>query len=217
MTKMESTGEVYKCDKCGYTWEHEDDACPNCGSDLYIIPIGCSHRKDRHKQSIELLDKFLRETPPEQLNELIKKYDEMEIEGPTLTEYLSQFGNNIDIQRLQDEVKKWSDGVFGMYRNGIPIIYHLKGEVDELIEALKNNHKGIYGNTDETALKRFRESKDKILMEFADCFMLLIDAAAHEQITIDMLVNATKRKLEINKARKWGAANEFGYHEHLKE
>lgn len=127
---------------------------------------------------------------------------------------MGEFDN---IQILQNDIKRWSDREFGMYRNGIPIIYHLKAEVDELIEALKDNHKGLYANTDKTALKRLRESKDKILMEFADCFMLLIDAAAHEQITIDMLTKATKQKLEINKARKWGAANEFGYHEHLKE
>lgn len=34
---MESTGEHYRCDKCGWTWDHEDDACPNCGSSLYIL------------------------------------------------------------------------------------------------------------------------------------------------------------------------------------
>lgn len=125
--------------------------------------------------------------------------------------------DNIDVQKLQDEVKKWSDSTFGMHRSGIPIINHLKAETDELIEALINNHRGIYANTTEDALKRLRKSKDRILMEFADCFMLLIDAAAHEQITIDMLVNATKQKLEINKTRKWGEPNELGYFEHLKD
>lgn len=165
---MESTGETYRCDKCGYTWTHEDDACPNCGSDLYIISIGCSHLK-------------------------------------------------IDIQELQDEVKKWSDSTFGMYRHGVPIIYHLKAETDELIQALKENHSGIYVNNDKDGLKRLRESKDKILMEFADCFMLLIDAASHEQITINMLAEATQKKLRINKTRKWGNANELGYFEHLKD
>lgn len=162
---MESTGETYRCDKCGYTWTHEDDACPNCGSSLYMVSIN----------------------------------------------------NNIDIQKLQNDVKKWSDTTFGMYRHGIPIIYHLKDETDELIEALKENHNGIYANSDETALERLRKSKNKILMEFTDCFMLLIDAAAHEQITIDMLAKATEEKLEINKTRKWGSANELGYFEHLKD
>jgi NTP pyrophosphatase (non-canonical NTP hydrolase) len=125
--------------------------------------------------------------------------------------------DNIDVQKLQDEVKKWSDSTFGMHRNGVPIIIHLKAETDELIDALVNHYKGIYANTTENALKKLRKNKDRILMEFADCFMLLIDAAAHEQITIDMLANATKQKLEINKTRKWGKANEHGYFEHIKE
>lgn len=124
---------------------------------------------------------------------------------------------NIDIQKLQDDVKKWSDNTFGMYRNGASIINHLKAETDELIDALVYHYKGIYANTTENALKKLRKNKDRILMEFADCFMLLIDAAAHEQITINMLANATKRKLEINKTRKWGEANEDGYFEHIKE
>lgn len=162
---MESTGEHYRCDKCGYTWTHEDDACPNCGSDLYIM---------------------------------------LEDEA-------------INLQRLQNDIKKWSDGAFGMHRHGIPIIHHLRAETDEVIEALESYHKGIYANTDETAIKRLRESKDRILMEFADCFMLLIDAAAHEQITINMLAEAAARKLEINKARKWGEANELGYFEHIRD
>lgn len=123
----------------------------------------------------------------------------------------------INIQELQDNVKKWSDEAFGLYRIGIPIIHHLKAETDEVIEALETYHKGSYGNTDESALKRLRENKERILMEFADCFMLLIDAAAHEQITIDMLADATARKLEINKKRKWGKPNELGYVEHLKD
>lgn len=162
---MESTGEHYRCDKCGWTWTHEDDACPNCGSDLYIM----------------LEDEI------------------------------------INLQRLQNDIKKWSDGAFGMHRHGIPIIHHLKAETDEVIEALETYHKGIYGNTDESVLKRYREDKERILMEFADCFMLLIDATAHEQITVNMLAEATARKLEINKKRKWGEANEFGYFEHIRD
>jgi NTP pyrophosphatase (non-canonical NTP hydrolase)/DNA-directed RNA polymerase subunit RPC12/RpoP len=165
MKKMESTGEHYRCDKCGWKWDHEDDACPNCGSKLYIM---------------------------------------MEDES-------------INLQRLQNEIKKWSDSAFGMYRHGVPIIHHLKAETDELIDALETHHKGIYGNSDESALKRYREDKENILMEFADCFMLLIDAASHEQITINMLAEATARKLEINKKRKWGKPNELGYTEHIKE
>jgi len=29
----EFTGTYYKCNECGYIWDYNDDACPNCGSD----------------------------------------------------------------------------------------------------------------------------------------------------------------------------------------
>lgn len=162
---MESTGEIYRCQRCGCIWSHEDDFCPNCGYDYYVIV----------------------------------PYDPK------------------NIQRLQDRIKEWSDGTFGLHRLGTPIIHHLKAETDELIEALNLLHQGVYANDDNNGLKSLREKKDQVLMEFADCFMLLIDAAAHEQITIDMLSEAADRKLEINKQRKWGKPNDLGYFEHIKE
>lgn len=38
-TKVEKTGIVYKCNKCGYKFDWEDDACPNCGSRILIYFI----------------------------------------------------------------------------------------------------------------------------------------------------------------------------------
>lgn len=131
--------------------------------------------------------------------------------------YITVPHNSKDIQQLQDNVKKWSDSAFGLHRLGTPIIHHLKAETDELIDALNSLHQGVYTNDDKSGLNLLREKKDQVLMEFADCFMLLIDAAAHEQITIDMLSEATDRKLEINKQRKWGKPNDLGYFEHIKE
>ena len=32
---MEYTGETYQCYDCNYTWTHEDDACPDCGSSYF--------------------------------------------------------------------------------------------------------------------------------------------------------------------------------------
>ena len=32
---MEYTGETYQCYDCNYTWAHEDDACPDCGSSYF--------------------------------------------------------------------------------------------------------------------------------------------------------------------------------------
>lgn len=42
-------------------------------------------------KSLELLDKYLAETPSEEIQAKIEEYDKMEIEGPTLEEYLNSF------------------------------------------------------------------------------------------------------------------------------
>ena len=117
-----------------------------------------------------------------------------------------------DIQKLQDDIKKWSDEAFGMHRTGKPIANHLKKEVDELIEALDVYHQGIYSNADEYRIKRRR-----MIMEAADCFTLLLDVIAHEQFDVNDLVNASIEKIVINKKRKWGKPDENGVVEHIEE
>jgi len=121
------------------------------------------------------------------------------------------------VQEVQDNIKKWSDEAFGKYRLGTSILHHLKAEIDEVIDALKIHHEGVYSNNLEDGIKKISENKKRILYEFADCFMLLIDAASHEQINIGELIHATEVKLEINKKRKWGEANELGYFEHIED
>lgn len=29
---VQKSNTIYKCYSCNYTWAHDDDACPNCGS-----------------------------------------------------------------------------------------------------------------------------------------------------------------------------------------
>jgi len=98
----------------------------------------------QHEKSLELLDKFLKETPPEEIKKMIKKIDEMNIEGPTISEYFRSMDGISKFQKLQDDIKKWSDDTFGKYRTGKPIAYHLKKEIDELIDALNVYHEGTY-------------------------------------------------------------------------
>jgi hypothetical protein len=116
------------------------------------------------------------------------------------------------IQTLQFDIQKWSDETFGKHRIATPIVYHLKKEVDELIEKLEDWHKGQYGSMEVCA-----EKLHEIKMEFADCFMLLIDAAAHFPLTMDAIYKATEEKLEINKNRKWGQQDENGVIEHIRD
>jgi NTP pyrophosphatase (non-canonical NTP hydrolase) len=102
------------------------------------------------------------------------------------------------LQKLQDEIVEWSTATFGDRRTtAIPVINHLEKEAQELIDELKSN-----GNYQE---------------EFADCFMLLIDAAKTCGISTDELISLTFSKLEKNKKRKWGQPDEQGVIRHTTE
>ena len=162
------------------------------------------------------LDKFFKETPPEELKKILNKYDKMEFEGPSVEEYLSQMEGVSRFQFLQNDIKKWSDNTFGKYRNGKPIAYHLKKEIDEVIDALNDFHQGIYSNGTDGVELYFGKRK-RIKFELADCLMLLIDIAAHEGIDTNNLLDAMQDKLEINKKRKWGKPDQNGVIEHIKE
>lgn len=51
--------------------------------------------------------------------------------------------------------------------------------------------------------------------EYADCFLLLLDAAFYNGISIAQIVDAAETKLEKNKQRNWGEPNSEGFTEHL--
>jgi len=120
-----------------------------------------------------------------------------------------------DIQKLQDDIKKWSDGAFGVHRTGKPIAHHLKKEIDELITALDVFHQGTYSDNITVGAMQVVNKRHHILMESVDCFTLLLDVLAHEQFDVNELVEASYFKLEINKKRKWGKPDENGVVEHI--
>lgn len=96
-----------------------------------------------------------------------------------------------ELDRLGLEIARWSDRTFGYNRHPNGCIAHLQEEVAELK----------------------KEPGD--LMEYADCLMLLLDAARQAGYTPEHLVNATWAKLDINRQRKWGEVNEEGYIKHI--
>lgn len=120
-----------------------------------------------------------------------------------------------ELQTLMDSISEWSDATFGNAQRNPAIIYHLKKEIDELIEAmLKVND--MYCDDSVSDLEFVRQF-NKTNMEFADCFMLLLDSAHHFNLTAGKLIKLSKEKLEINKKRKWGNPDKNGVVEHIRD
>ena len=97
----------------------------------------------------------------------------------------------VDMNDLQYDLKSWTEKQFPT-RSLESITNHLKKEIQELLD-----------------------DPDDI-MEFADCFMLLLDAASYQGHKMSDIWRAMGKKLEINKNRQWGEPNEEGFVEHIK-
>jgi len=117
-----------------------------------------------------------------------------------------------NLQALMDDISNWSDATFGSGQRTIPIVCHLKKEVDELRDALARE-KELYSTTDEVGV--ISRQKQAVEMEFADCFMLLLNAAHHHGITASDFMRFTRHKLAINRKRKWGMPDKDGVVEHI--
>ena len=118
-------------------------------------------------------------------------YEQCKFEVMDILDYVENYKG--ELQTLQDDVSEWSNATFGPGQRTDGMIAHLAREVQELKES------------------------PTTLSEYADCLMLLIDAAGSVGFNMDDLVKATFEKLEINKKRKWGPANEDGSIEHVEE
>ncbi len=100
-----------------------------------------------------------------------------------------------DLKILQEEAGVFSDVAFGTPQERGPLcpLAHLEKEILEL-KADLNDHS-----------------------EWADCLLLLLDAARRAGVDADQLILAAFKKLEVNKTRKWGKPDENGVIQHIKE
>ena len=105
------------------------------------------------------------------------------------------YGMLTDLKKLNDfiaERNEFSSKTFGTpeVRDCIAPLKHLQEEVQELID-----------NPTDT-------------MEWADCFLLLLDASWRKGYSIDDLIDFGRKKLEINKKRTW-KLKENGVYKHV--
>ena len=134
---------------------------------------------------------------------------------------------NENLQILAWDIKNWSDKTFGEYNRNPAILYHLKKEVNKLIYAWEimlkyyddeeKRKEGTVCTDDVKITQQDINFRSGICEEYADCFMLLLDSAAHYHLTVDALINLTRKNLEVNKKRKWGKPDKNGVVEHIKK
>lgn len=118
------------------------------------------------------------------------------------------------LQLLMNDVRQWSDATFGYGKRTTAIVHHLKQEVVELILALNKTYE--LGCDESVGVGELARQIHETEIEYADCFMLLLDSAHHFGLSAENIVDLTREKLEINKKRKWGNPDENGVVEHIR-
>lgn len=93
-------------------------------------------------------------------------------------------------QEMQDDIGAFTDKTFG-HSTVASKMAHLKEECDEVTADPQDLH------------------------EWADCLILLLDAARRAGHNIDDLHKAVSEKMDINKKRNWGTADQDGVVRHV--
>lgn len=65
-------------------------------------------------------------------------------------------------------------------------------------------------------LNKETQNDNEIRLEFADCFILLMGAAASYGLSYKDVVFAISAKMKINRKRKWGKPDKYGVVNHVK-
>jgi hypothetical protein len=122
-----------------------------------------------------------------------------------------------ELQEFMDVQNEWATKTFGN-GDGTGTLNHLKEEVKELIEAVAETNKEV---TECRAMDVSGRAAQKIheeRMEFADCFILLLNAASKRGLTAKQLMDLAKQKQYINMyEREWGEVDENGVAHHIKK
>jgi len=117
----------------------------------------------------------------------------------TKLEKYSLIKKDMNLNELKDKAIHFSDTTFGKGRKASAPAYHLVEEVEELLDALKDN--------------------EDVDTEFADCFLLLIDAfRMHygDDVNMQKLIDISSHKLDICYTREWGEPDKNGVVKHIK-
>lgn len=97
---------------------------------------------------------------------------------------------------LVDEINSWASNTFPE-QTSLSKVLHLQDEAKELEMAIKAN------------------DSENIKEEFADIFILLVNAAHIEGLNFNSIIEAAREKLDINKNRSWNKPNEKGVYNHV--
>ncbi len=98
--------------------------------------------------------------------------------------------NNNDWQKLQDDIEEFTTAVFKEATVKTKML-HLKEEIDEVIAKPKDKH------------------------EWADCLILLLDAARIAGLNTEDLLISANEKMAINKKRNWGEPDKSSIVRHI--
>lgn len=102
-----------------------------------------------------------------------------------------------EVRLLIAELARWSDATFTDHRDPERTLVHLQREVTEALVAV-------------------RHELDDVAFEFADLFMLVVDAARRYGLEWDELLWYVQAKHEINLQRTWGKPDADGVVEHVR-
>ena len=105
------------------------------------------------------------------------------------------------LQRLIREHARWSQETFGHddLRGPIGPLSHLEKEIHEIKDAVAEDF-----------------SEEKVGLEFADAFLLFLDASRRAGYSFEDIMNYSHRKMRINKHRKWPTPTSDAPVEHIR-
>lgn len=139
-------------------------------------------------------------------SKMVKQYRAMEVPTKGTLRYLScldainkRNSYPSPTQAFMDDVRQWADNTFGRDRKVTAVLHHLQQEVIEAIEAVE------------------QQNDKEVKAEFADMFILILNASSKYGMRYDELFEAAQIKMAINKSRKWGTADKNGVVNHIKK